>query len=253
VPEGDTIHRAARRLNAALGGRELELADAPNPRSPLHNRATELRGRTLEEAEAYGKHLLVHLSGDLVIHSHLGMHGRWRIAADGRLPHGRPWLRLASGRGVASQTGGKVLRLVSESRARRDPALLQLGPDPLRAGFDVAAAARRLRETGARRELGEALLDQRVIAGVGNAIRCEACFAARVSPWRPVAGLSPDELELVVAEIERIMRAALAEGRRPRGIYGAIRTGCPVCGGPVSSRGQGDDNRTAYWCPRCQT
>jgi endonuclease VIII len=252
VPEGDTIHRAARRMNAALGGRKLELADAPNPRSPLHARAAELEGRTFGCAEAHGKHLLVHVSDGLVVHSHLGMNGRWWITADGRLPYGRPWLRLASGRAIAAQTGGKVLRLVSESRARNDPVLAQLGPDPLRPAFDLADAAARLRELGAGRELGVALLDQRVIAGLGNAIRVEACFAARISPWRRVDELSDAELKLVVAEGERIMRASIAKGRRPRSIYRAERSGCPACGGRVESRGQGDDNRTAYWCPRCQ-
>lgn len=253
VPEGDTIHRAARQINAALAGHELELADAPNPRSPLHNRAAELGGRTLAQAEARGKHLLVHVSGGLVVHSHLGMNGRWLISADGGLSYGRPWLRLASGPAVAVQTGGKTLRLVSESRVRNDPALRQLGPDPLSAGFDGAAAARRLREAAAKREIGEALLDQRIIAGLGNAIRVEACFAAGVSPWRRVGELSDSELERIVAESERIMRVSVETGTRPRRIYRANRSGCPACGGPIESRGQGDDNRTAYWCPRCQT
>jgi endonuclease-8 len=253
VPEGDTIHLAARRLNAALGGRELELADAPNPRSPLHRRAAELEGRTLEQVEAYGKHLLARFSGGLVVHSHLGMNGRWWIAADGRLPYGKPWLRLASGRAIGSQTGGKLLRIVSESRARNDPALARLGPDPLRPGFDVVAAARRLREQGAGREVGDALLDQRIIAGLGNALRAEACFAAGISPWRRVGTLSVPELERLVAESERIMRASLAEGQRPRSVYRANRRGCPACGGPVQARGQGDHNRTVYWCASCQT
>jgi endonuclease-8 len=252
VPEGDTIHLAARRLNTALGGRELELADAPNPRSPLFNRAADLQGRTLDSAEAFGKHLVAHCSGGLALHSHLGMNGRWWIAADGRLPYGKPWLRLASGRGIAAQTGGKLLRIVSESKLRNDPALRRLGPDPLRPGFDIAATAARLRALGAGLELGEALLDQRIVAGVGNAIRVEACFGAGLSPWRRVDELSGDQLEHVVAECERIMRDALARGRRERRIYRANRGGCPVCGGAVSSRGQGDANRTAYWCPRCQ-
>jgi endonuclease-8 len=252
VPEGDTIHRAAGRLNAALAGRELELADAPNPRSPLHNRAAELAGRTLERAEARGKHLLAHFSGGLVVHSHLGMNGRWRVAADGRVPYGRPWLRLGSGRAIASQTGGKLLRLVSETRARNDPALMQLGPDPLAPGFAADAAARRLRSGAGGRELGEALLDQRLIAGIGNVIRNEACFAAGLSPWRAVDELTDDELERVLSESERIMRSSIARGSRPRAIYRPASRRCPRCGGAVASRGQGDDNRTVYWCPRCQ-
>jgi endonuclease VIII len=254
LPEGDTIHRAASRLNTALAGRTLELADAPNPRSPIFSRATELQGRTLESAEAFGKHLVAHFSGGLALHSHLGINGRWSIAADGRLPYGKPWLRLASGPAVASQNGGKILRVVSESRLRADPTLRRLGPDPLRPGFVVAEATERLRRLGAGREIGDALLDQEIIAGIGNAIRVEALFRARVSPWREVGDLDPAELELVVAENESLMRTSIAEGRRPRSIYRANgRGGCPACGGPVSTRGQGDDNRTAYWCPRCQT
>lgn len=252
MPEGDTIHRAAARLNAALGGRVIELADAPSPRSPIHNRASELQGHTLERAEAFGKHLVAHFSGGLALHSHLGMNGKWFIAADGRLPYGKPWLRLASGRGIAAQTGGKLLRIVSESRARNDPGLLHLGPDPLRPGFDVEATADRLRRLGAGREIGDALLDQRIIGGIGNAIRLEGLFRAQISPWRKVEELTAAELELVVEENQRVMQVSMAKGRRPREIYRANRRGCPRCGSAVQSRGQGDDNRTAYWCPACQ-
>jgi endonuclease-8 len=251
VPEGDTIHRAARNINTALAGKEIALAEAPNPRSPLHRRAAELQGRTLEEAEARGKHLLVHFSGDVVLHTHLGMNGKVFVAADGRLPYGKPWWTLASGRAIAAQTGAKLLRLTSETRARNDPALMQLGPDPLRPDFDVDGVAERLRRYGAGREIGDALLDQGIISGIGNAIRAEALYGARVSPLRKVAELSDDELALVVAENERVMRESMAKGRRSRTIYRARQ--CPSCGGPISSRGQGDDNRTAYWCPVCQT
>jgi len=240
-------------MQTALAGKRLELADAPNPRSPLHNRAREIEGATLNGVEAIGKHLVVHFSNDLALHSHLGMNGRWFVTADGRLPYGRPWLRMGSGRAIASQNGGKILRLVSESRLRNDPALRRLGPDPLRPGFDRAEAVERLRRLGAGREIGDALLDQEIIAGIGNAIRVEALFQAEVSPWRKVEDLGADELELVVAENERVMRTSMAKGRRPRSIYRANRTGgCPRCGSRIASRGQGDDNRTAYWCPVCQ-
>jgi endonuclease VIII len=252
VPEGDTIHRTARRLNTALAGRELVVADAPDPRSPLHHRASELRGRVLERAEARGKHLLAHFSGDLVLHSHLGINGRWWISTDGRLPGGRQWLRLAAGRGVAAQRGGKVLRLVTSSRARNDPGLMQLGPDPLVSGFDADEAAARLLRAGAGRQVGDAVLDQTILAGVGNAIRIEACFRARMSPWRPVDDLDADEAGALVREIQRVMRISLEHGRRPSSIYGRTRQPCPRCGGRIRSRGQGDANRTAYWCEGCQ-
>jgi endonuclease-8 len=252
VPEGDTIHRAARRMNAALRGKEMQRAEAPSGRSPVHHRASELEGRTLELAEARGKHLLAHFSGDLCLHSHLGMNGRWFIAADGRMPYGRPWLVLASGRAIASQKGGQILRVVSESRIRNDPGLMQLGPDPLRPGFDREEAARRLLEMGAGREVGDALLDQRIVAGIGNAIRNEALFQAGVSPWRNVSDLDRDEAEEVIRENERVMHTSMKRGRRPRSIYRGTREGCPRCGGPIRSGGQGDANRTAYWCENCQ-
>ena len=253
MPEGDTIHRIARRLEAALGGREIERAAAPNPRSPIHKRVGRLEGRALERAEARGKHLLLHFSGDLAIHSHLGMNGRWLVRSDGTAPFGKPWLVLASGRGVAAQSGGQVLRLASESKLRNDPSLARLGPDPLASGFDLVAVAERLRAAASAREVGEALLDQSLVAGIGNAIRNGALFEAGISPWRRVGDMEHAELERVLSESRRIMRIALEKGRRPPSIYRAERRGCPRCGGRVSVRGQGDANRTAYWCPRCQS
>lgn len=253
MAEGDTIHRTARRLEAALGGREIALAEAPNPRSPIHHRVGELRGRTLERAEARGKHLLAHFSGGLVLHSHLGINGGWRVRGDGRLPYGKPWVLLGSGPGVAAQFDGKLLRLVSESRARNDPGLLQLGPDPLAPGFDAPAAARRLLGAGAGREVGDVLLDQRVIAGIGNAIRVEGCFQAGIDPWRQVDDLEPEEAERLVRANARVMRISLRRGRRPRSIYRAGPRGCPRCGGRISVGRQGDGNRATYWCGRCQS
>jgi endonuclease VIII len=252
MPEGDTIHRAARRLEAALGGREIELADAPNPRSPIHGRAAGLQGAILERVEARGKHLLAHFSNGLAVHSHLGMNGRWRISTDGSLPFGRPWLLLGSGPGVAAQSGGQILRLTTESKLRNDPVLARLGPDLLAPDFDLWEAANRVRSAGADREIGEVVLDQSVVAGIGNAIRNGALFESRISPWRRVDEMEPDELERVLEESRQIMRVALEKGRRPRSIYRAERRGCPRCSGPVAVRGQGDANRMAYWCPRCQ-
>jgi endonuclease-8 len=252
VPEGDTIHRIARRLDAALVGRPIERAEAPSRRSPLHLRAGELEGRTLERVEARGKHLLLHFSEDAVVHSHLGMSGRWRVRADGRLPGGKPWLLLTSGSGLAAQSQGKLLRLTSAARARNDPALLELGPDPLAPGFDDRNATRRLLEWEPSEAVGAALLDQRLLAGVGNVIRIEACFRAAVSPWRRISGLDEDEAWAIVTAAREIMETTLREGKRPKQIYGRERLPCPRCGGAIERRGQGDDNRTTSWCSSCQ-
>ncbi|HEX2127908.1 MAG TPA: DNA-formamidopyrimidine glycosylase family protein [Solirubrobacterales bacterium] len=252
MPEGDTIHRAARRINLALAGREIDLAEAPNPRSPVHHRAGELHGRTLERAEAFGKHLLVEFSGGVVVHSHLGMNGRWRVSVEGDLITRGAWLAFGAAERAAAQTGGKLLRIVSLSRARNDPALAQLGPDPLRAGFDPEAAAERLRRMGAGREAGDALLDQSIVAGVGNALKSEAFFCARIDPTRSVDSLGDEEAKLLLGETQRIMRISVNRGRRPHWVYRQERRHCPRCGERIEMRRQGDANRSTYWCPTCQ-
>jgi endonuclease VIII len=253
MAEGDTIHRIARRLEEALGDRVIEVAEAPSVRSPVGRRAGELRGRALEDVEARGKHLLAAFSGGVVLHSHLGIDGRWSVRVGAPAARGWPWLRLRSGHTVAAQYGGKLLRIESAARIRNDPTLLRLGPDPLAAGFDPAAAATRLLALDPAREVGEAILDQRVIAGIGNAIRAEALFRARISPWRRIRDLGSDEALAVIAHAREVMETALETGRRPPGIYRRPGTPCPTCGTPIRSRGQGDANRIAYWCPRCQT
>lgn len=253
MPEGDTIHRIALRIEAALGGRRLERVEAPNPRSPLHSRAGDLEGATLERAEARGKHLLLHCSGEQVIHSHLGMNGRWFIRSDGSPPYGKPWLLLAAGPGIASQSGGKLLRLISARRARNDPVLRALGPDPLAPDFDQAVAVQRLLSWEPSAEVGAALLDQRLLAGIGNVIRIEACFAAAVSPWRRVERLNGGEAERIVTSCREVMLEAVRTGHRPKRIYGAERKPCPRCGGRIERGRQGDDARTTSWCPGCQS
>lgn len=253
MPEGDTIHRIARRIDVALVGRELGRAEAPNPRSPLHRRAAELDGTTITKSEAFGKHLLLWFDNDLALHSHLGMNGRWRITADGSAPFGKPWLVLASGRSVAHTSGGKILRLVPAARARNDPALAQLGPDPLRPGFDDEAAAARVLGWEPSEPIGAALNDQSLIAGIGNVIRIEALWLAQVSPWRRIGNLEPAEAEAVVRHARWVMETAIARGERPKQIYGKrARRPCPRCGARIRTHGQGDDNRVTYWCEGCQ-
>ena len=252
MPEGDTIHRVARRINLALAGREIGMAEAPNPRSPVHHRADELHGRTLERAEAYGKHLVVEFSGDVVVHSHLGMNGRWRVSVDGDLITRSAWLAFGAGERAAAQTGGKLLRIVSLSRARNDPALAQLGPDPLRAGFDPEAAADRLRRMGAGRESGDALLDQSIVAGVGNAIKSEAFYSAAIDPARAVDSLGAEEATRLLVETQKIMRISVESGTRPHWVYRGDRKRCPRCGTRIEMRRQGDANRSTYWCRTCQ-
>jgi endonuclease VIII len=250
MAEGDTILRAARRLEAAIGG-EAVAVTAPNPRGRAA-RLERLDGRRLERVESHGKHLLLRF-GDLVLHSHMGMSGSWHTYRRGerwRKPRRSAWAVLAGERQEAVQFGGPTLRVLAAEKVRLDPTLGRLGPDVLADDFDpepVVAAMRAQPD----RTLGDALLDQRLLAGVGNIFKSEACFAARVDPWRRLADLDDEELRAVLLAARELMLAAVASGRQPHAIY-RRRGPCPVCGGPVSSRGQGDANRTTYWCRRCQ-
>jgi endonuclease VIII len=251
MAEGDTILRAARRLDAALAGETVSVS-APNPRGRAAG-VERLDGRRFDGAESHGKHLLLRFE-DLVLHSHLGMSGGWHVYPRGarwRRSRAAAWVVLA-GEGVdAVQFGGPTLRLLSADKARRDPQLARLGPDILAPDFEPEPVMAAMRGDPSR-GLGDALLDQTLVAGIGNIFKSEACFAARVDPWRAVGGLSDEELREVLLAAREQMLAAVASGGRHRFAVYKARGRCPRCRGPIRSRGQGDANRTTYWCPRCQ-
>jgi endonuclease-8 len=258
VPEGDTIHNAARRLGAALVGSRIEAIETPQPRHALDRWPERLEGRAVRAVDARGKHLFVRFEGGLTLHSHLRMGGAWSVYRRGqrwrRSPR-RAWLVIRTREHDVVQFDGPVLELMTDSRTRFDRRLAQLGPDVLADEFDEAAFLRRLREDDQSRAVGDALLDQRNIAGIGNLWRAEGCFLAGVSPWRPLADTS-DELALEIVRVIRPLMQATAEGgfqqRRPA-VYGRAGRPCPRCGARISARGQGDDNRTSYWCAGCQS
>jgi endonuclease-8 len=257
VAEGDTVHRTARALQEALGGKPILDIAVPNPRSPLRrqgDRVERLRGATLTEAEARGKHLLLHFDGGLVLHSHLGMRGSWRIVPAGqRRPHDRrAWVALTAGDVEAVELDGSRLDLRTKREVRSDPRLRALGPDVLAAEFDAQTGVTALLRADQSRKAGEALLDQRVVAGIGNIYKCEGCWSARVDPWLPLSELTDDDVRRLVIETAALMRYGLETGRTPRSIYWRAGQPCPRCGAPIRSRGQGDANRTTYWCESCQ-
>ncbi len=243
MPEGDTLHRAARRFQALVG--ERVSVETPHPRAAASVAADRLDGRRLVAVEAYGKNLVLRFEGGLALRSHLGLSGSWRVLSAREEVSGRPWLVV---RGSARQgvlRGGARLELT-------DRALRRLGPDILAEPLDLAAVVGKLRAVHQGREVGEALLDQRVVAGIGNVWRSEALWYARLSPWRRLADVSNRELVQALEHARRLMRLAL-DGRRPqRAVYRRAGRPCPRCGMPIRSRGQGDANRTAYWCPTCQ-
>jgi len=259
VPEGDTIHHAARRMRAVLLDRVPDEIRTPHPRHGADRWPERLQGRAVRGVDAHGKHLFVRFDGELTLHSHLRMTGAWGVHREGtrwKRAARRAWLVIRAGEWSVVEFDGPVLELMRESRTRFDRRLAALGPDVVGEGFDGGDFLVRLRAQDPARAIGDALLDQRVVAGIGNVWKAESCFAARVSPWREIASVHDDEA-LAIAEFahEQMSRSAASDGfsTRPRAVYGRTGLPCERCGTPIRSHGQGDDNRTTYWCPGCQT
>jgi endonuclease VIII len=243
VPEGDALHRAARRLQPLVGERvEVE---TPHPRAAVNRIAERLDGRRLLSVEAVGKNLLLRFEGGLVLHSHLRMSGRWTLVPRGSALRGRPWLVLRGSRLEARQWNGPVLELHARSVAR-------LGPDILADPPELERIFANLRRENAGREVGDALLDQRLVAGIGNKWKAEALWEARLSPWRRLGEATDDELRATLEAAARLMRRSLDGFRHRNVVYRRAGRPCARCGERIRSRGQGDANRIAYWCPGCQ-
>jgi endonuclease VIII len=243
MPEGDSLHRVARRLQVLVG--ERLSAESPNPRGLATGVARAVDGRTLRRVEATGKIVLLTFDGVVVVRSHLRMNGRWRVRRIDSEPawRGSPWLVLRGREWEATQWNGPVLALGMPRG---------LGPDLLAADTDPAALVGRLRGIDQAQLVGEALVDQRVIAGIGNVWLAETLWHARVSPWAPLADVGDDELREALTWARMEMLGSV-DGRRPaRSVYKRAGRGCPRCGEVIRSRGLGEANRTAYWCPRCQ-
>ena len=221
-------------------------AESPNPRGLATGVAKAVDGRVLERVEAVGKNVLLHFDGGLVVRSHLRMNGRWRVRRRGDVPwRGSPWLILRGSEWEATQWNGPVLGLGGG-------AVRALGPDLLADAADPVAIVARLRRVEQSRLVGDALVDQRIVAGIGNMWLAAALWHGQVSPWSRLVEVGDDELRHVLEWARDSMRAAVRGARPSRAVYRRAGRGCPRCGEPIRSRGLGDANRTAYWCPRCQ-
>lgn len=243
MPEGDVLRRVALRLQPLVGQRVQ--AEAPHPRGAATGVAEAVDGRRLESVEVVGKHLLLRFDGDVVVRSHLRLSGRWEVHHAGAARTGRPWLVLRAEGIEATLWNGPVLEL-GEGPVRH------LGPDLLADGADVAAIVSRLRRADPARLLGDVLLDQRLVAGIGNRWAAEALWQARLSPFLPLAEATDGELHAVLARARAAMRDAVSGARPLRSVHRRAGRPCPRCGASLRSRGLGDANRTAYWCPGCQ-
>jgi endonuclease-8 len=257
MPEGDTIHHAAKRIGVALVGSDILEIETPHPRHALDRWPERLGGRAVRRVDAHGKHLFVRFEGDLTLHSHLRMTGLWGVYRRGqrwrRSPR-RAWLVMRTSDHEVVQFDGPVLELMTGSRTRFDRRIAALGPDVLADELDESAFLRRLRDDDPTRGIGDALLDQRNLAGVGNLWKSEGCFLAGVDPWRRLGELSDEQALAPVRAVRPLMREAAEAGSHTRELFVHERAGrpCRRCGTLIRARGQGDDNRTTYWCPTCQ-
>jgi endonuclease-8 len=274
MPEGDTIYRAARTLHRALAGRTVTGFESVFPRLTRIDDDRPLNGRTIEQVEARGKHLLITFSGDLVLRTHMRMHGSWHIYRPGerwqRPRHDmRIVLRTDAFEAVAFNV--PVAEFATAAQLADTPVIHRLGPDPLASDFDADAAIARIMAR-ADMEIAEALLDQSAIAGIGNVYKSEILFAARINPFTPVSALALERIARIVELAVHYMRANVVDTasaaivtytgfRRTTGradasarlwVYGRGNKPCRRCGTPITRAKQGPNVRSTYWCPKCQ-
>ncbi|MGF1431260.1 DNA-formamidopyrimidine glycosylase family protein [Kitasatospora sp. LaBMicrA B282] len=262
MPEGDTVFRTAAELHRALAGQRLTSAEL---RVPAHATA-DLTGRLVLAVVPRGKHLLTRIEDGLTLHTHLRMDGRWQLYRAGEPWHGGPGHQIRAVLGTAACTAVgyrlpvvELLRTADEARA-----VGHLGPDLLDPDWgpeQVAEAVRRLAAAPGR-PVGEALLDQRNLAGIGNVYAAELCFLLGLTPWTPFGEVpAPDRLvqlahRLLHANRLRPGRTTTGEPRPDRSLWVHGRAGrpCRRCGTPIRTarHGVAPEQRVAFWCPRCQ-
>ncbi|MBA2308458.1 MAG: Fpg/Nei family DNA glycosylase [Pseudonocardiales bacterium] len=261
MPEGDTVYLTGKRLNAALAGHRLLRGELRHPSLVEH----DLAGRTVLAVRTVGKHLLTQLDDGNTLHSHLRMDGSWHLYRPGdrwREPTHAARVVLATAERVAVGFRLHDLKLVPTAHEHR--LVEHLGPDLLDPGWSPEHAAEGLRRLLAQPDtpVGLALLDQRVVAGVGNLYRCEVCFLLGVSPWAPVSALAEParaidlSRELLLRNADRPQQSTTGELARGRQtwVYGRGGQPCRRCGTRVIRAEQGEDiyARVVYFCPRCQ-
>lgn len=272
MPEGQVSHRNARRFARCLVDRTITEAWSTDPRVGDRRLATRLAGERIAGAEARGKYHLMRFASGRVLVSHLMMSGVWHLYD---APDGPPGARGRVMVGI--RVPGYVATLVRcpnvwllEPGQPLPGRVLALGPDLLDAAVDPGPAlCDALATIAGTREIGEALVDQRIVAGIGNAYKSEALFLAGIDPWRAVASLDAPEAERIGAiaaellEIGTRHRGPISTydppgwlpSRGPSGmnwVYGRQRRPCRRCGTPILARGQGDTHRMTFWCPACQ-
>jgi endonuclease VIII len=275
VPEGDTIYRTAHTLHLALAGRTVTAFETVLPMLGRVDEDHPIAGRTVAAVRAVGKHVLMEFSGDLILRTHMRMSGSWHIYRPGER-----WQRPRSAMRIVVATSAYVAiafdvpdaEFLAPGALDRHDELRSLGPDLLGERFDAGEALARLRAR-ADSAIADALLDQRVAAGVGNVLKSEVLFVCGIDPFRGVGSLSDAELGVVIGKSRELLKAnvidmvrhdapTLGGGRRTTGrmdprarlwVYGRRGKPCRRCGTAIEYRKQGRDARGTYWCPVCQT
>ena len=274
MPEGDTIFRAARTLHRALAGKTVVRFASALPKLTRVDVDTGVTGRTIERVEADGKWLLMYFSGDLILLTHMLMSGSWHIYRPGERWRKHPAhmrMHLSTNDMEAVAFNVQIAEFHTQESVRRRRGYAQLGPSLLAADFDEKEALQRLQNDPAL-EIGQALLMQSKLAGIGNVFKSEICFACGVHPFRRVAELSISELAGLVRTAKKFLLQNVAAGtpvhivtyagmRRTTGrmdreenlwVYQRRGEPCRRCDHSIESQKQGLDARSTFWCPQCQ-
>jgi len=274
MPEGDSIYRAARSLNRVLAGHTVIRFETAYAHLDRVNVDTPVVGRTIDKVVAAGKHVLMHFSGDLILRTHMRMSGSWHLYR-----HGERWFRGPQGMRVRIDTTDWVAVAFNVPVAEfvtgrqletRDP-VAQLGPDLLGATFDRDEAVRRIAASGPR-PIAMTLLDQRIVAGIGNVYKSEVLFLSGVHPETPSSAVPVDALERMLDIARGLLKDNVIDGTSPQiqtyrslrqwnpasghddnvWVYGRRGKPCRKCGTPIEMKKMGLEARSTYWCPNCQ-
>ena len=274
MPEGDSIFRAARSLHRALAGHAVTRFETAYAHLDRVNVDTPIVGRTVERCEAAGKHLLIVFSGDLVLRTHMRMNGSWHLYR-----HGERWwrgpqamrVRIDTADWVAVAFNVPVAEFVTMRQLETKGPVAALGPDLLGSTFDRDEAVRRVAAAGAQ-PIAMSLLDQRLVAGIGNVYKSEVLYLAGVNPFTPSSAVSRDVLENMLDRARNLLRDNVIDGASGQiqtyrtlrmhapgaghdenvWVYGRRGKPCRKCGTPIEMKKTGLDARPTFWCPTCQ-
>ena len=275
MPEGDTVFRTARALGRALVAKSVTGFRTTYPLLARFDEDTPLTGQLVRSVESRGKWLLIHFSGGGTMATHMLMSGSWHIYRPGerwQRPRTNMRILIENSEYVAVAFNVPVAKMLQSDEIERVLPIPQTAVDLLSQEFDMAEVARRMMACGAE-EIGDVLLRQQVIAGVGNLFKSEVCYVTATNPFSRVAALDAEKIQALIATSRRLLKANVIEdsdqvfvtdvGRRRRTthesdpgaslwVYGRQGEPCRRCGEPIRRRLQGPDARVTFWCPQCQ-